>query len=170
MAYRYDNVITLRTFSKVYGLAGVRIGYGFAHENLIGHLLKVKLPFEPGTLAEVAGVAALDDSTFVRRSLKSNTLGLRFLQRELTERGFETVPSEANFVMLVFANVAIASAFTQGLLEQGIIIRPLASFGLPQCVRISVGTAEDNEFCIECIDRLTARMPELRDRLAAAGA
>jgi histidinol-phosphate aminotransferase len=169
MAYRYDNVITLRTFSKVYGLAGVRIGYGFAHENLIGHLLKVKLPFEPGTLAEAAGIAALDDRAFVHRSLEANALGLRFLRHELGERGFETVPSEANFIMVVFPDVAIASAFTQGLLEQGVIIRPLESFGLPQCVRISVGTIEENEFCIECIDKLTARLPELRDRLAAAG-
>ncbi|MGH9695984.1 MAG: histidinol-phosphate transaminase, partial [Bryobacteraceae bacterium] len=162
MAYRYDNVITLRTFSKVYGLAGARIGYGFAHEDLIQHLLKVKLPFEPGTLAEAAGIAALDDRAFVQRSLESNTLGLHFLQWKLAERGFETVPSEANFVMLVFPHAGIASGFTQGLIEQGVIVRPLASFGLPQCVRISVGTAEDNEFCIDCIDKLTARMPELR--------
>ncbi|HJY08187.1 MAG TPA: histidinol-phosphate transaminase [Bryobacteraceae bacterium] len=169
MHYRYDNVITLRTFSKVYGLAGARIGYGFAHEDLIQNLLKVKLPFEPGTLAEAAGVAALDDREFVNRSVESNALGLRFLQRELAERGFETVPSEANFVMVVFPHAGAASSFAQGLLEQGVITRPLASFGLPQCVRISVGTAEDNEFCIECIDKLTARIPELRDRLTAAG-
>jgi histidinol-phosphate aminotransferase len=94
---------------------------------------------------------------------------LRFLRHELGERGFETVPSEANFIMVVFPDVAIASAFTQGLLEQGVIIRPLEGFGLPQCVRISVGTIEENKFCIECIDKLTARLPELRDRLAAAG-
>jgi histidinol-phosphate aminotransferase len=168
MAYRHDNVITLRTFSKVYGLAGARIGYGFAHENLIRHLLKVKLPFEPGTLAEVAGIAALDEQTFVNRSLESNDVGLRFLERELSGRDFETVPSEANFIMLVFPRADIASGFTQGLLEQGVIVRPLASFGLPQCVRISVGTAEENEFCIECIDKVMARMPELRDGLAAA--
>jgi len=70
MHYRYDNVITLRTFSKVYGLAGVRIGYGFAHEELIANLLKVKLPFEPSTLAQAAGIAALEDKAFLHRSLE----------------------------------------------------------------------------------------------------
>jgi histidinol-phosphate aminotransferase len=93
---------------------------------------------------------------------------LRFLERELSGRDFEIVPSGANFIMLVFPRADIASGFTQGLLEQGVIVRPLASFGLPQCVRISVGTAEENEFCIECIDKVMARMPELRDGLAAA--
>ena len=75
MQYRLDNVITLRTFSKVYGLAGLRVGYGFAHETLIRNLLKVKLPFEPGVLAEAAAVAALQDEAFVSRSLEVNARG-----------------------------------------------------------------------------------------------
>ena len=83
MHYRYDNVITLRTFSKVYGLAGVRIGYGFAHERLIANLLKVKLPFEPGTLAQAAGIGALADKEFLHRSLELNAHGLRFLTTAL---------------------------------------------------------------------------------------
>ena len=77
MPYRYDNVITLRTLSKVYGLAGVRIGYGFAHEELISNLLKVKLPFEPSAVAEVAGIAALADKEFLHRTLESNARGMR---------------------------------------------------------------------------------------------
>src|SRR5512147_3006886 len=72
MNYRYDNVITLRTFSKIYGLAGIRIGYGFAHDRLIGNLLKVKLPFEPSTLAQAAGIGALRDDAFLRRSREVN--------------------------------------------------------------------------------------------------
>ena len=79
MHYRYDNVITLRTFSKVYGLAGARIGYGFAHEELIRNLLKVKLPFEPSTPAQAAGIAALADKEFLHRSLELNARGLRYL-------------------------------------------------------------------------------------------
>ena len=79
MHYRYDNVITLRTFSKIYGLAGVRIGYGFAHEELIRNLLKVKLPFEPSTPAQAAGIAALADKEFLHRSLELNARGLRDL-------------------------------------------------------------------------------------------
>ena len=88
MQYRLDNVITLRTFSKVYGLAGLRVGYGFAHETLIRNLLKVKLPFEPGVLAEAAAVAALQDEAFVSRSLEVNARGLRFVETALVERGF----------------------------------------------------------------------------------
>ena len=99
MHYRYDNVITLRTFSKVYGLAGVRIGYGFAHEGLIANLLKVKLPFEPSTLAQAAGIAALADKEFLHKSLELNARGLKFLTAALREMGLNVIPSEANFVM-----------------------------------------------------------------------
>src|SRR5580704_9838510 len=93
MHYRYDNVITLRTFSKIYGLAGLRVGYGFAHEELIANLLKVKLTFEPSSLAQAAGIAALDDREFVHRSLELNARGRRFLTESLRKLGFEVVPS-----------------------------------------------------------------------------
>ncbi len=154
MHYRYDNVITLRTFSKVYGLAGVRIGYGFAHERLIQNLLKVKLPFEPSTLAQAAGIGALADKEFLHRTLELNAHGLKFLTTGLGELGLHVVPSEANFVMAVLPSAEHAARLTNELLTQGIIIRPLASFGLPNCVRISTGTAEDNERCVEAIQKL----------------
>src|SRR5271168_4664414 len=98
--YRYDNVITLRTFSKIYGLAGLRIGYGFAHEELIANLLKVKLPFEPSGLAQIAGIAALDDKEFVHRALELNARGLRLIGDSLRQMGLDVIPSEANFVMV----------------------------------------------------------------------
>src|SRR5579884_1731390 len=144
MHYRYDNVITLRTFSKVYGLAGIRIGYGFAHEALIGNLLKVKLPFEPSALAQAAGIGALADNAFLHHSLALNARGLRFFRDALPPLGLKVVPSEANFVMLELDGAEQASRFVEDLLTQGIVIRPLAAFGLPQCVRISTGTDEDN--------------------------
>ena len=87
MHYRYDNVITLRTFSKIYGLAGVRIGYGFAHEDLIANLLKVKLPFEPSTLAQAAGIGALADKEFLHRSLELNARGLQFFTTRIPRIG-----------------------------------------------------------------------------------
>jgi histidinol-phosphate aminotransferase len=152
MQYRLDNVITLRTFSKVYGLAGLRVGYGFAHETLIRNLLKVKLPFEPGVLAEAAAVAALQDEAFVTRSLAVNARGLRFVETALVERGFAIVPSQANFTMVVFAVPASAAEFVERLLKAGVIVRPLASFGLPCCVRISIGTEEQNRILIDAID------------------
>jgi len=154
MHYRYDNVITLRTFSKIYGLAGVRIGYGFAHERLIENLLKVKLPFEPSTLAQAAGIGALADREFLHKSLELNARGLRFLTTSLREIGLTVVPSEANFLMIVLPSPEHAARLTDDLLQQGIIIRPLAGFGLPNCVRISTGTSEDNQRCVEAIQNL----------------
>ncbi|MCU1263250.1 MAG: aminotransferase [Bryobacterales bacterium] len=145
MNYRYDNVITLRTFSKVYGLAGARIGYGFAHEELIANLLKVKLPFEPSTPAQAAGIAALEDRAFLHRSLESNVRGMCALTRILKNLDIEYVPSQANFVMTVWPSAEQAAATVEGLLSQGIIVRPLAAWGLPRCVRISVGTEEEIE-------------------------
>lgn len=154
MHYRYDNVITLRTFSKIYGLAGVRIGYGFAHENLIANLLKVKLPFEPSTLAQAAGIGALSDREFVHRSLELNARGLRLFHSAFNEMGITVVPSEANFVMLVLASGEQAEQLTRELLLEGIIVRPLRSFGLANCVRISTGTDEDNQRCVEAIQKV----------------
>src|ERR1051326_8596899 len=122
MQYRYDNVITLRTFSKAYGLAGMRIGYGFAHEALIANLLKVKLPFEPSTPAQAAGIAALSDRNFLRQSVELNARGLKFLSESLREMGFVVVPSEANFLMVVLSSEQQAMCLTRDLMARGIII------------------------------------------------
>lgn len=151
MHYRYDNVITLRTFSKVYGLAGVRIGYGFAHQRLIGNVMKVKLPFEPSTLAQAAAIAALSDKEFVHRSLELNARTLRKLTAALSSMGFSAVASSANFVMVDVGEERQASDIVEALLCQGIVIRPLRAFGLPGCFRISTGTDEDVDACISAI-------------------
>jgi histidinol-phosphate aminotransferase len=153
MHYRYDNVITLRTFSKIYGLAGVRIGYGFAHEELIANLLKVKLPFEPSTLAQAAGIAALADKEFLHRSLELNARGLRLLIASFQEMGLQVVPSEANFVMIEFPDSMQTARVVEDLLKQGVIVRPLQAFGLPQCIRISTGTNEDNQRCLAAMQK-----------------
>jgi histidinol-phosphate aminotransferase len=151
MHYRYDNVITLRTFSKVYGLAGVRIGYGFAHEELIANLLKVKLPFEPSTLAQAAGIGALADKEFLHRSLELNTRGIRLLTESLRGKGFEVPASDANFVMAVLRNEQEAGWITKQLLRKGIIVRHLTAFGLPQAIRVSTGTDEENQLLVDAL-------------------
>ncbi len=156
MNYRYDNVITLRSFSKVYGLAGVRIGYGFAHEELIANLLKTKLTFEPGTLAQAAGVAALQDRAFLHRSLEANARGMDYLRALLRDRGIEFVNSPANFLMTVWPTPHDAQYITEELLHHGVIVRPLAAWGLPHCVRISVGTEEELAFFAEALTTVTA--------------
>ncbi len=153
MHYRYDNVITLRTFSKIYGLAGARIGYGFAHQELIRNLLKVKLPFEPSTPAQAAGIGALADKEFVHRSLEMNARGLRLLLDEFREMGLDVVPPEANFVMVALPSAAEAERIAAEMLKLGVIVRPLRAFGLPQCLRISTGTDEETQMCVEAMRR-----------------
>jgi len=157
MHYRYDNVITLRTYSKIHGLAGLRIGYGFAHEELITNLLKVKLPFEPSSLAQVAGIAALADKEFVHRSLELNARGLRLLTDVLRKLGFDVVPSEANFVIVPLESASVAQWLVEELLQRGVIVRSLGAFGLPHCVRISTGTDDENSMLIEALEHLHLR-------------
>lgn len=165
LQYRFDNVITLRTFSKLHGLAAARIGYGFAHENLISVLLKLKLPFEPSGVASAAALGALDDSEFVARTLANNAQGLAFVSRSLRKLGYVVVPSAANFVMLVLDSETQAVQTFDSLLREGIIIRLLAATGLPHCLRVSIGTAEENELCVAAFERVRT---ELEDRCYAA--
>jgi len=157
MHYRYDNVITLRTFSKVYGLAGLRIGYGFAHDALIANLLKVKLPFEPSTLAQAAGIGALRDTIFLHRSLEINASGMRLIVPALRNLGLTVVPSDANFVMVPLESESEVNDLYQELLKLGVIIRPLQAFGLPHCVRITIGTEEQNHMLVECLQKVLER-------------
>ncbi len=160
MGYRYDNVITLRTFSKVYGLAGLRIGYGFAHAELIRNLLKVKLPFEPGTLSQAAGLAALDDEEFLRRTLDNNRAGREMLTAALTGMGLDVPPSRANFVMFPLRDGSEVDRVFDGMLRRGVIVRPLRGFGLPQCVRITVGTPEENEAAVSALSAALKSRPD----------
>ncbi|TAK56060.1 MAG: histidinol-phosphate transaminase [Bacteroidetes bacterium] len=157
MHYRYDNVITLRTFSKIYGLAGVRIGYGFAHEDLITNLLKVKLPFEPSTLAQAAGIGALRDKEFLHKSLEINSRGLEFLTHSLKELGLHIVPSEANFIMAVLDNEEEVNYIFEQLLRRGVVIRPLKAFGLPHCIRITVGLDEENRILVDALSKILTK-------------
>jgi histidinol-phosphate aminotransferase len=153
MHYRYDNVITLRTFSKIYGLAGMRIGYGFAHDELIRNLLKVKLPFEPSAPAQAAGIGALTDPEFLYRSLELNARGMRALTAGIEEIGLRVIPSHANFVMVEMPGEQEACRIFEELLAQGVIVRPLKAFGIPHCLRISTGTDEENQLCIDGLRR-----------------
>ena len=156
--YRFDNVITLRTFSKAYGLAAARVGYGFAHENLISFLLKVKLPFEPSGIAEAAALGAIEDREFMLRTIANNAKGLAYLMRELKGLGLKTVPSAANFILITFPRAAEAKQTFEALLNRGVIVRPLGANGLPACLRISVGTPEDNEYLIEALKDVRQKM------------
>jgi len=159
MTYRHDNVITLRTFSKAYGLAGLRIGYGFAHGELIRNLLKVKLPFEPSHTAEAAGIGALEDAEFLERTTENNRKGRKFLLKALTELGFNVVCSDANFVLVLMPGPQAAQKLFFALLAKGIIVRPQEASGLPQGIRISVGGELENEILIETLEKILKTQP-----------
>ncbi len=146
MQYRLDNVITLRTFSKAFGLAGVRIGYGFAHENFISNLMKIKLTFEPSTLAQVAAVAAMEDVDFLEQTLHINRIGKQYLYDLFEELGIQYLKSYTNFVTIVLDSEKRVNDLFNKLLKEGVIVRPLKSFGLPNCIRVSIGLPEENEF------------------------
>ena len=154
MTYRYDNVITLRSFSKAYGLGGVRIGYGFAHDELINNLLKVKVPFEPSTLAQIAGHAALDDSDFLSKTIETNRKGMEYLKKQLKAIGVKYIPSIANFITTIWESKSKATQLTEKLLKKGIIVRQLNSFGWPTHIRISIGLEKENQRFIKSLKEI----------------
>ena len=141
--YRLDNVITLRTFSKAYGLAGLRVGYGVGQQDLIANLMKVKLPFEPSTPAQAAAVAALDDEDFLQRSLDIVREGKARLYDFLDRNGVRYVPSVANSVMVLFDTEQEAISYTDSMLKQGVVLRRLPAFGFPNGVRITIGLPDE---------------------------
>ena len=154
MNYRYDNVITLRTFSKAYGLAGLMIGYGFAHDRLINNLMKVKEPFEPSLIAMVAGIAAMGDKDFLHKTLMLNRVGYEFLESNLSKLNIITIPSVTNFITTVWESQKKANYITDALLQKGIIVRNLSPFGWANCIRISIGTEEQNNRLISELESI----------------
>ena len=154
MNYRHDNVITLRTFSKAYGLAGLRIGYGFAHDRLINNLMKVKEPFEPSLIAMVAGIAAMGDKDFLHKTLMLNRVGYEFLESNFSKLNIITIPSVTNFITTVWKSQKKANYITDALLQKGIIVRNLSPFGWANCIRISIGTEEQNNRLISELESI----------------
>ena len=145
MIYRYDNIITLRTFSKVYGLAGFRVGYGFAHNDLISNLMKVKLPFEPSTLAQEAALGALDDDMFMKKSVSLNISEKELMYDFFADNDIPFIKSATNFVTLIFENEASNHSFCDSLLKNGVIVRNLKAFGLGHCTRVTIGNENENK-------------------------
>ena len=152
MNYRYDNIITLRTFSKIYGLAGLRVGYGFAHSNLIGNIMKVKEPFTPSLLGINAAIAALDDDAFLKKSVKKNKIELKTLKDKLNKMEIKNIPSATNFITSIWPSTKIAKRINDLLLKKGIIVRHLAPFGWPKYVRFSIGNKHENKALIDNLE------------------
>jgi histidinol-phosphate aminotransferase len=142
-ARRHPNFIVLRTFAKAYGLAGMRVGYGVMHERLVSYLHRSRRPFHLASAAQVAAAAALEDTEHVRRTVELTRKGLRYLEVELANLGLEVPRSYANFVFADFNRPA--QPIYEALLRKGLITRPLAGYGFPNALRISVGLMPQNE-------------------------
>jgi len=138
----YNNILTLRTFSKVYGLAGLRIGYGIGHPTLVAEMNKLRTPFNVTSVGQAAALAALDDYEHVQRSVEMNRIERRRLYDELRNLGFSPVPSECNFLFVPIG--PHAKALCDQLLLEGVIVRPMGWMGFPEAIRISVGNPDQN--------------------------
>ena len=143
---RRPGTVVMRTFSKIYGLAGLRIGYGVADPELAGWIERARHPFNVNLVAEAAALAALDDRAHFDRSRAVNQEGIEFLTRELTALGIDVWPTDANFLLARTGPEA-----HEDLLREGVIVRPLAGFGMPDHVRITIGTRAENERLLEAL-------------------
>ena len=151
----FPNVIISRTFSKSFGMAGLRLGYAIVPEELADHYWRVRLPFSVNLMAEEAGIAALQDVAFHDETVRVVREGRAWLTGELTKLGCRVFPSQSNFLMFELpADGPNAASLFEDLLRRGIILRPLTSYGLPRNLRVSVGTAEENTMLINAMREL----------------
>jgi histidinol-phosphate aminotransferase len=150
---RFPNLVVTRTFSKVYGLAGLRVGYAFAAAGVADLMNRVRQPFNVNSIALAAATAALEDGDFVRRSFELNRSGMRQLTEGLERLGLQYIPSYGNFVSF---EVADAAAVFQRLLAAGVIVRPVASYGMPRHLRVTIGLESENSRFLAALGKAVA--------------
>jgi histidinol-phosphate aminotransferase len=148
------NLLLMRTFSKIYGLAGLRIGYGIGHPEVIAAMEKVRQPFNINSICQAGALAALDDTKHVERTRKTNSRGMRLFAREFRRLKLEFVPSAANFVLVRVGDGARVFTEMQNL---GVIVRPMGGYSLPEWIRISIGTPKENQRCLDVLKRVLGR-------------
>lgn len=146
---RFPNLIVTRTFSKAYGLAGLRVGYALASAAVADMLNRVRQPFNVNSLALVAATAALNDDEFIARSYALNQLGMRQLTQGLRLLDIDYIPSYANFLAIRIGN---ATAMYRRLLEHGVIVRPIGNYGMPEYLRVSIGLAAENNQFLQALE------------------
>lgn len=151
----YPNLLVTRTFSKIFGLAGLRVGYGVGSEDLVAVLGRVRHPFNVNSLALAAAEAALGDDDFIKRSVEVNTAGLARLKDGFSALGLEFIPSVGNFLCVAFDRTG--AEIYQALLREGVIVRPVANYGLPNHLRVTVGSESDNERLLEATAKVLGR-------------
>jgi histidinol-phosphate aminotransferase len=142
-------LLVLRTFSKIYGLAGLRLGYGIGPAPLVALLNKVREPFNTNSVAQVAAAAALDDIEHVAASRAANDAGRAFLLGQFRSLGLSVIPSVANFLLVDVGRPG--GPTTEALLRKGVIVRPMGGYGFPNHLRITIGTAQENERCVAAL-------------------
>jgi histidinol-phosphate aminotransferase len=142
------NLILARTFSKIFGLAGLRLGYGVGHPDTIAALEKIREPFNVNSVAQAAALAALDDSEHVARTRETNRQGLEQLHTGFAKLGLPFVPSAANFILV---RVQDGQRVFLELQKQGVIVRPMGGYQLPEWIRVSVGTSAENDRCLAAL-------------------
>jgi len=153
----YPNLLVSRTFSKAYGLAGLRVGFGIAQRALTDLLNRIRQPFNVNSLAQAAAVAALNDAAFLHKSAQVNAQGYGQLTQAFAAMDLEYVPSHGNFVLVkVGHDERAGSRVNQALLKQGVIVRPVDNYGLPQWLRVSIGLPEENAAFIEALRKALA--------------
>lgn len=146
-------IVILRTFSKIYGLAGLRVGYGIAPPPLIEMMNRLRAPFNVNSLAQVAALAALDDDEHVARTRQNNREGMAYLRAAFAGLGIECVPSWANFIL---ARVGNATRVYDALLREGVIVRPVGFYGFPEYLRITIGLPAENERLVNALTQVMA--------------
>ncbi len=156
--YDLPNLLVLRTLSKSYGLAGLRLGFCFGQKELIQQLYKVRLPFEPNSLSQEAAIAAFDDEEFLIRTAELNKLSLEMFRQKFDKLEIKYTNSFANFLMLIFDNELFAANFTEECMNRGLILRHVNTFGIPNGVRINSGTIEETEFALQVIEEVITFM------------
>jgi len=142
------NLLLMRTFSKIFGLAGLRLGYGIGHPDLIAVLEKIRQPFNINSIAQAGAQAALDDVEHVRKTRENNARGLDFFQRAFRDLKLEYIPSAANFILV---RVGEGQKVFEAMQKLGVITRPMGGYQLPEWIRISVGTPKENQRCLEAL-------------------
>ncbi|MBT8421636.1 MAG: histidinol-phosphate transaminase, partial [Gammaproteobacteria bacterium] len=140
----FDNLVIVRTFSKAYALAGLRIGYSISSPAVAGLLNRVRQPFNVNSLAQTAAIAALGDQSWIADGVAQNIVERARLESELGALGLTIVPSRGNFILVDFSSAERAATVNEFLLRRGVIVRPVANYGLPQYLRMTVGTPAEN--------------------------
>ena len=145
------NLLIMRTFSKIFGLAGLRVGYGLAAPEVILALETVRQPFNINSIAQAGAIAALDDAVHMKKTRENNARGLEFYAQAFREMKLEFVPSAANFVLV---RVGEGQKVFEAMQRQGVIVRPMGGYQLPEWIRISVGTPQENERCLKVLQKI----------------